>query len=881
MSDTPLWRRYLRLTSRDVAADVDDELTFHVEMRVERNLALGMDPDSARREAARRFGDLSAVRGALVEHDAHRKRADDRRELFADLGQDVRFGLRSLRRAPGFAVAAVLTLALGIGANTAIFSVVEAVVLRPLPYVRPSELVTLGPGSGGEYLALRERLRTIPQLALYSTQTHPFDDGVTAQRLEGAAITTNLLPMLAVSPVLGRGFTEEEGRFGNSAVLLLSHALWQRQFGGSRDAIGAHVMVEGVAHTIVGVMGEDFKFPSAATEYWQPYTFNPDNVGYTWGVGGKQFIGRLAPGATLAQAQGEVRELWPALRTLNPLWDPGPEYGRDATADLLSADQIGTTGRVAWLLLGCVLLVLVIGCVNVANLMLARATTRAREFSLRAALGGGRGRLIRQLVTESLLLSLLGSLLGVALAAAAIRWLIAVLPASVPRTHEIALNGTVLAFTAIIAIGSGLLFGIAPALRATRHAGASASHGGLRATAGVTHHRLSGMLVVCEMTLAVMLVIGASLLVRSFQALRAVEPGFEASHVIAARLTPPAAEYQDPARVKALYSTVLERLGATPGVRAVAAVDKLPIAQPVYGLAARIEGQFEDATRSLPVIWHSQQVTTSYFATMGIPIVRGRAFTDADREDQAPVAIVSESVARQFWPDENALGKRIGYPWQSPWLTIVGVVPDTKQDSLRDTLASSLYVPWQQRTRMSGSEMWVVARTSLDARAVATTIRAIVRETDRAVPVSDVRTMDAVIGHSLGGTRFTTLLVGAFALAALALGAIGIYGVMSYLVSQRTQEMGVRLALGAPPRAVIRLVVSRAMGLAAVGTLAGIAAAVVVTRSLGSLLYEVSATDPLTFAIVPLLFLLVAALASYGPARRAARVDPVQALHTA
>jgi putative ABC transport system permease protein len=881
MNDDPVWRRYLRLTRRDVAADVDDELAFHIAMRVERNLALGMDAERARREAMHRFGDAGPVRRELVAHDARKRRSDDRREYVADLLQDLRFGVRSLRHAPGFAAAAILTLALGIGANTAIFSVVEGIILRPLPFVRPHELVSLGPGSGGEFLALRERLRSIPQLALYATQTHPVDDGETVQRLEGAAMTTNLLSVLGVSPLLGRGFTDEEGQFGNAAVLLLSHQLWLRQFDGSPDVIGTRVSVEGMLHTVVGVMGPDFRFPSAATEYWQPYAFNPENVGYTWGVGGKQFIGRLAPGATITQAQREARETWPGIRTLNPLWDPGPKYGRDATVNPLHAEIVGRTASVVWILFGCVILVLLIACVNVANLLLARATARAREFSVRASLGGGRGRLVRQLVTESLLMSVLGAALGVALAALSVRVIVAALPASVPRAHEIAVNGTVLAFAAVIAIICGLVFGIVPALRATKRIGAATTLSGVRTTAGIGHHRLTGALVVTEMALAVLLAIGASLLVRSFQALRSVEPGFEPSHVIAARLTPPAASYQDPARVTALYASVLARLEAAPGVRGVALVDKLPMAQSVWGMAARIEGQFEDGTRVLPDIGHYQQVSPAYFATMGIPLVRGRAFTDADREDQVPVAIVSLSLARRFWPDETAIGKRIGYAWNSPWMTIVGVVADTKQDSLRDTLATSLYVPWQQRTRMSGSEMWVLARTASDPGAMAGMIRTIVGETDRTVPVSDVRTMDMVIANSLGGTRFTTLLVGGFALAALVLGAIGIYGVMSYLVSQRTQEMGVRLALGAPPRAVIRLVVSRAMGLAAVGTLAGIAAAVVVTRSLGSLLYDVSATDPLTFAIVPLLFLLVAALASYGPARRAARVDPVQALHTA
>jgi putative ABC transport system permease protein len=849
-----------------------------VDSRIERNVALGMDPESARREALHRFGDVGAVRGTLVDHDARRARAEDRRELLGDLMQDVRFGMRSLRRAPGFAVAAVLTLALGIGANAAIFSVVEAIVLRPLPYERPQELVSLGSGSAGEYLALRERLRTISPLALYSTEMHPFDDGQSAQRLEGAAISTNLLPMLGVSPRLGRGFVDDEGRAGGAAVLVLSHGLWQRRFGGSEAAIGSRVRVDGVPHTIIGVMDADFAFPSAATGFWTPYRFDTGNLPSTWAFGGRQFVARLAPGATIAQAQRDLSVTWPELRTENPMWDPGPDYRRDATVTPLGDEQAGDAARLAWLLLGCVLLVLLIGCVNIANLLLARGTARGPELAVRTALGGGRGRLVRQLVTESLLLSLLGSALGLVLAAAGVRWLVAALPASVPRVHEIGINGTVLAFTASIAIASGLLFGIVPALRATRMAARAASQGGTRSTAGVGQHRLSGLLVVGEMALAVVLVIGASLLVRSFQAIRAVEPGFRTEQIVAARLTPPAGEYQDAARVSALYAAVLERLGATPGVHAVAAVDQLPIAQSVYGMAARVEGQSEDLRRALPGISHVQQVTPSYFTTLGIPVLRGRGFTDADREDQPPVVIVSESLAREFWPDDDAIGRRLGYPWPSPWLTIVGVVPDTRQDSLLAPLAPTLYVPWRQRPHTSGSEMWIVARSSLGATAAAGAIRGIVREIDRAVPVSDMRTMEAVIANSLDRTRFTAVLVGTFALAALLLGSIGIYGVMSYLVSQRSQELGVRLALGASQRQVLGFVLWRAIGLAALGAVIGVAGAMVSTRWLRSLLYEVSATDAATFTLVPLLFLLVAAVATYAPARRATAVDPVRAL---
>jgi len=878
VTNVPRWRRYLRFARPDVAADVDEELAFHLEMRIQRNRALGMSEDAARREAIRRFGDVTLVRESLVEHDTRKNEAETRRELMADVIQDLRFGLRSLRRAPGFTAAAVLTLALCIGANASIYSVIDAVLLRPLPYARPEELVSLGMGSGGEFNALRERLRGYAQLAAYVTQTHPVDDGREAVRIQGAAITPNLLATLGVTPMLGRGFTPEEATPGNNTALLLSYGMWQRQFGGSRDIVGRRVLVEGAPFTVVGVMPPQFQFPDAATQYWHPYAFNPANVGYYWAVAGISFIGRVRRGVTIAQANRETREVWPTLRTLNPLWQPGPEYRQDVRVVPLQDSMVGSSARVLWILFASVVAVLLVGCVNVANLLLARATSRARELAVRAALGGGRGRLIRQLVTESLLLSGIGAVLGVGLAYAAVRWAVAVLPEGVPRAHEISLNAGVLVFTALVSVATGLLFGIIPAVRATRFASTGA-HGGVRTTAGTSHQRVSGMLVAAEMTLAVVLVVGATLLARSFSALRNVNPGFQTTHVIAARITPPSVTYADVGRTSAMYTTLLERLSAMPGVLSVAAVDKLPIAQTVWGVATRVEGQFEDASRPLPEISHWQMITPRYFETMRIP-VRGRDFGDADRPDQTPVAIVSESVARRFWPNGDAIGKRIGYPYQSPWLTIVGVVPDTKQDSLRDTTSTSMYVPWQQRTRMSGNEMWMLIRSAGDPQALSTSIRRVVQEVDRSVPVSDVRTMDAVLEASVDKARFTTVLVSAFAFSALLLGAIGIYGVMSYLVSQRTQEMGIRMALGAPVSGVIALVVARGATLALAGAAIGVVAALFATRSLDALLYGVTARDPLTYVAVPALFVLVAVAASLAPARRATRVDPIRALRS-
>jgi predicted permease len=592
------------------------------------------------------------------------------------------------------------------------------------------------------------------------------------------------------------------------------------------------------------------------------------------------FIGRVRRGVSVDAAMNEVRSVWPTMRRLNPLWDPGDQYGRNVQPASLQERMIGAPKRLLWLLLGCVSLVLLIACVNVANLLLARATARERELAVRAAVGGGRARLIRQLVTESVMLSTIGAVLGIALAVVTVRWLVSVMPSGIPRVEEIAVNGTVLLVTAGIAVVTGLLFGIVPAIRATSSAaaGAATMMTSRRSTQGARHHRLAGILVAAEVALAVMLVIAAQLLVRSFSQLRSVETGYRTEHLIAARVSPPNGTYREPGQVDAFYKTILARLAATPGVVGAAAVDKMPIATPVWGIAPRIEEQWEDASKPLPDVNHFQSVTPGYFSVMGIPVTEGRAIDANDVESSAPVAMVSQSMAKKFWPSGSAIGKRIGYPWQSPWITIVGVVPDVRQDSLRDTLNTSIYVPWQQRSRMSGAEMWLVARATDDPPKLAATLRSIVRDVDRSVPVSDVRTMDDILDRSVQRDRFTMVLVALFALAALLLGAVGIYGVMSYLVSQRTQEMGVRIALGASAGSVLALVVRRGALMAGAGAIIGVVAATWATRPLAFLLYGVSPTDPLTFAAVPLLFLGVAVAASYLPARRATRIDPIATL---
>jgi putative ABC transport system permease protein len=878
---TPLWRRYLGFIRSDVRADVDDELSLHLELRVERNIALGMSPEDARREAVQRFGDVGGVRDALVDHDRRKQVTRQRAEYVADFVQDLKFGVRALRRSPAFTIAAALTLALGIGANTAIFSVVNAVVLQALPYREPNRLVTIGTGSFGEYLALRDRLHSIVDLAAWTPVTHPVDIGGDAMRLHGAAITSNLLPLLGISPAIGRDFLPAEGKFGNANVVLISHALWQREFAGARDVVGRSISIEGSRFAIVGIMPSSFHYPSDDVEFWQPYVVSPSNLGLMWGVNGKRMVGRLAPKATLTQGRTELRNVWPSLRRANPLWDPGPEYGTGVSVTPLQSQIVGSARALLWMLFGVTLLVLLIACVNVANLLLARAVARERELAVRAALGGGRGRLLRQLLTESLVLAALGAILGVALGWLAMRGLVAVMPAGIPRADEISMSMRALAFALATSVGTGLLFGLVPALRATSANGSQSSVGGSgrRATAGASQLRISGALVAGEVALAVMLATASLLLVRSFAALRAIAPGFETTHVVAARVSVPDARFAADTRgVLAFYQSVLDRTQALPGVRGAALVDHLPLAGPVWGIAARVQGQFEDFTRTLPFIDHMQIVTPGYFATIGIRVVRGRAFDDGDRAGAPWVAIVSQSVARRFWPNGDAIGQRIGFPYDSPWMTIVGIVPDTKQDSLRDTTSASMYVPWSQASRRFTGELWLVARTTGDPAAIGATLRRVVHDIDRAMPVSDVRTMDAVISDSVIKSRFTTLLVAAFALLALALGAVGIYGVMSYLVGERRREMGIRIALGASRASVMRLVLRRAVWLASIGAAIGIAGAIVATRSLRQWLYGVSPMDPVTLLIVPILFLAVAGLASSAPAMRATRADPASAL---
>lgn len=867
------WRRYLRFFGPNVEADVDDELRFHLEMRARDYEARGLSSDAAHRAARERFGDYDAIGSTLRAHDHSHARTERRRDVMNDLLQDLRYAFRGLRRAPGFALVAIATLALGIGANTAVFSVVDAVVLRALPFPHPERLTSIAGSTLGELTRIRELNRSWTDVAAYRAASINLSGDAEPERLDGAVTTPNLFTILGVPAALGRAFVGDESATGRIFVVVLSDGLWRRRFGADPAIIGKSIMVEGAPYEVVGVMPPGFGFPLRDSQLWIPLNMPPAHTGQLWGMGGFQLVGRLRDGVTAGQSTEELRALYKQIRFENPIWDPGPDYGRDARVTLLQQRLVGSARTMLFLLLGVVGVVLLIACANVANLLLVRATARTKEVAVRMALGGGRARIVRQLITESLVLAAIGGGCGMLVAWLGIHELLAVLPVDIPRLTTIGIDWRVLGFTSLLVVATGVGFGLLPAIRASGDVQPSLRDGSRTSTG--SNRRLASALVAAEIAAAVLLVIGATLLIRSVRELEQIDPGFRVTSIVTARVTPPRSRYMDPRSTPPLYDNILQRVSALPGVESAAAVDRLALDQPVGGLAVRIEGQAEDIKRSLPSAEHYQVITPAFLSTMKIPLLAGRGFSEVDRPGAPEVAIVNESFAKRFWPDGDAIGKHIGYPWPSEWMTIVGVVRDTKVDSLTEGRNATVYRPLAQA---SGLNMVLVLRTSTEMRTLAAELRRAVASVDAGVPLSDVQTMSSIVEQSSSRQRFATLLLGLFAAIALALGSVGIYGVMSYSVAQRQREIGIRMALGASPSDARRMVLREGLFMAAGGIAAGLVAALAGGRLLGGLLYGVEATDPVTFVVVPLLLAGVALLASYLPARRATRVDPTTAL---
>jgi putative ABC transport system permease protein len=873
----PGLRRVFRLGgARTVQAEVDEELQFHLDMRAEELARQGLSRNDAYARAVGEFGDLAAARTELTEIDRRRVERAGRAEWWGGLWQDVRYAARHLRNRPGFTAVVLVTLALGIGANTAIFTVVNSVLLRELPYAKPEELVRVAGSTAAEFVRLRDLSRAFQELAAYREESVSLSGQAEPERLDGALASANLFPTLGVIPALGRTFAPGEDEPGRGRVAVLSDGLWRRRFGADRGVIGRTVTLDGRPHRIIGVMPPGFHFPTRATQLWLPLVVDRSIVGAFWGSGGNKLVGRLAPGMTPAKARDDVRTAYRQIGRENPVWQPGPKYRADADVVPLQEATVGAVRPLLLILLGVVALVLLIACANVANLLLARATARRREFAVRTALGAGRGRLVRQMLTESVLLAALGGVAGLALAWLGVPALLSLMPSDMPRVAEIGIDGRVLAFTAVLSVATGVVFGLIPALRTTdTKLGSGLNDAGRGTSSGMEHKRLSQFVVATEIALAVILVTGAGLLVRSFWELRHVYPGFRAEQIVTARIAPPQERYAEPAQRRAFYDDVLRRVSTLSGVLSVGAVNRLPLSARVHGMAIRVQGQFEDLRRGLPMVDHYQAITPDYLRTMGVPVRRGRPFTEADRDGAPEVVLVSESMARQFWPGQDPIGKRIGYPWPSEWLTVVGVVGDVRQNDLRASAGTTVYRPFLQAPDAS---MTIVVRTTADAPSLAPVLRATVAEVDRDVPVSDVRTMATVLAASVARPRFAMLLLAAFAAVAMLLGVVGIYGVISYAVAQRTHELGVRITLGAQRGDIIRMILRDGSWLAAVGIALGLLAAFWLTRFLRSLLFGVTVADPVTYIGVALLLAAVALLATYIPARRATRVDPMVAL---
>lgn len=825
--------------------------------------------------------------------------------------QDLRFGLRMLIKNPVFTLVAVVTLALGIGANTAIFSVVDAVLLRPLPYPEANRLVFLWstmnsqgvPIAGSalpDYYAWRDQNRVFDGLAgFYNGDFNLSSPGSAPELIQGAYITSNLFQVLKISPSLGRLFASEEEQFGKHHVVLLSYGLWQRRFAGNREIVGRDIKLGGEDYTVAGVMPRGLPFFDnlPEVELWTPISFAPNDNMATRNNHFVNLVGRLKPGVTAEQAQSDVSTIAKSMEEQLP-----GNKGLGALIVPMQEQLAGDSRKALLVLLGAVGFVLLVACVNVANLLLARASVRAKELAIRASLGASRARIMRQVIIECLPLGLIGGLLGTLLAVWGIDLLSSFLPASLPRGNAINVNNRVLLFTFGLALLTIFIFGLLPALQAARaDVRDSLNEGGRSGIGSRKQGRMRRLLVIAEVALALVLLVASGLMVRSFIKLRQVDLGFTAHNVLTLRVPLPEAKYptpktaddpRDPAGL-AFYEQVLQRVRSLPGVESATAATLLPLgAGQGWGKFLTVEGHPADSIDKVPLVRFAL-ASPDYFRTLGIALRQGRSFATEDKSNSQPVAIINETLARRFFPNENPVGKTIwmGPPEnllppevitlvnRFPRRLIVGVVSDVKGGSLNQPTPSLVYAPLTQHRREGWSNNLMLAvQTSMTPETLTSAIREQVRGLDPDQPVTSVRTMDQLLSRTLSEAKFSLLLFGLFAALALVLAAIGIYGVMATAVTQRTHEIGLRMALGAQKRDVLRLVIGQGMTLVLIGVAAGLASAVALTRLMSTLLFGVSATDPMTLALITLLLGAVALLACYLPARRATKVDPMVAL---
>jgi predicted permease len=863
---------------RKLERELEEEIRSHLDMQIEDNLRQGMSLEDARRAARLRFGGMEQVKEAYWDK--------SRLGWIENLWQDLRYGTRMLLKKPGFTLIAVITLTLGIGAVTAIFSVVNGVLLKPLPWKEPDRLVMLWEArshtgadqelvTGSDYTLWKRQQGLIEQIAFWpawpGAQSFKLvnDDGV--DPVPGAFVSSDLFPLLGAKPVVGRAFLPEEDSYEGARVVILGHRLWQERFGGDRNIIGRSVKVDNFRlrdYQVIGVMPPGFDFPGGS-ELW----LSAGSMGVKSDGGGHWFqvLARLKPGVTVERLRAELDEL--TARSPHPGVES--EAGRRVKVAPLLDQVIGAKTRPALLLLlVAVGLLLLIACANVANLLLVRAAARQKEIGIRLALGVGRGRLAQQLLTESVLLALPGGALGTFLAWWGIGALASLSAVNIPRIEEVRVDGSIISFALLVSLLVSVLCGLAPAWRLSGVDLTNALKGTGRAVSQDTHHRrLRNLLVIAEIAVAMILLAGAGLMINSFLRLQRLNPGFRAENLLVA-------EFKYGGANRALFQQLAARVMTYPNVQAVGGTTRLPLAGGTsQSFNFVVEGRSGEAAQGV-IKGDMFGCTPDYFRAMGIPLRRGRFFTEHDGSDAPAVVLISEAMARRHFPQEDPLGKRLTFTRQdgrldSVWREIIGVVGAAKNVSLEEEILPEVYAPYQQ---WAWDYPALVVRTSADPQSLATAIRNEVRSISSAVPAPRIRTMPQVMERWTAPPRFRTSLMTLFGAVALALTAIGLYGVMSYAVTQRTQEIGVRLALGAQPRDILKLIIGQGLRLALIGSGIGLAGAMALSRALTSLLFGVSPTDPLTLTVIVSLLTFITLLACLIPARRAARVDPMVAL---
>jgi putative ABC transport system permease protein len=803
------------------------------------------------------------------------------------LWQDLRYALRVLIKSPGFTIVAILALALGIGANSAIFSVVNAVLLEPLPYKNADGILHISalntargvngtPYSYGRMVHMQEQARSFEILAAYANDGFTLTTDGEPEQIQSSRVTSNLFTLLGVKPEIGRDFLVEEDKPGGNQVAIISYALWQRRFGGQQSVIGKSITLDASAYTVIGVMPPDFNFPNAGTDLWttrlHDITFLTQEqirtgAGYVFGVA------RLKPSVTMGQATSEMSSISQNYHQLSPnAIDSDPHVGMQMVP--LKERLVQNVRSTLWILLAAVGFVLLIACANVANLLLARAVARNKEIAVRTALGAQRSRIIRQLLTESIILALIGGGFGLLLATEGVSLISNAGLGNLPRAQSIKISGSVLFFSFAISIITGIIFGLVPALRASRpDLNDTLKDGGRSGTESLAKNRLRSVLVVAEIALSLVLLIGAGLLMQSFARLQSVNPGFDSHNVLAMFISLPQTKYPDPQQKSAFFKNIMERVDALPGSNVAATSSTLPMAARTL-TPYQIEGRPPLAIGERPLC-EVQYVSADYFKVMSVPQLSGRWFNEHDQFDSQRVAIITSAMAKLNWPNEDPIGKMVSYGRLATPAQIIGVVGDVRSAALNVDPAPTSYMAYTQRPSQGA---WLTVKTTGDPLSMAKTVTAVIQAVDKDQAVTAVQSMEQVLSGSVAQPKLIVFLLGIFAALALILASVGIYGVMSYSVTQRTQEIGIRMALGAQTGDVLKLIIRQSLFLAGIGVGIGIVVSLVLTKVMESQLFGIGARDPFTFLVISIFLTAIALFASYIPARRASRVDPMLAL---